>query len=102
MHVVGPAGTDGYTTSGGKNSDRHLQVTVTLRDGMGAPVAGATVSAEISGPTAGGGTGTTDSSGQVTFRITNAASGTYETTVTSVTADGLEWDGTTPDNSFSK
>jgi hypothetical protein len=87
---------------GGRYADRHLEVTVTLVDGTGAPVAGATVSATISGPTAGGGTVTTDASGIVTFRITNAMSGTYTTTVTEVTAAGLTWDGTTPPNSFEK
>jgi hypothetical protein len=65
-------------------------------------VAGASVAATISGPTPGGGTGTTDNSGQVSFRITNAESGTYITTVTEVTAAGLTWDGTTPENSFAK
>ncbi len=102
MHVLTPAGSDGYSTLGGRYADRHLEVTVTLVDGTGAPVAGATVSATISGPTAGGGTVTTDASGIVTFRITNAMSGTYTTTVTEVTAAGLTWDGTTPPNSFEK
>ena len=100
--MLTPAGSNGYATSGGKNSDRHLDVTVTLVNQNGAPVAGASVSATISGPTAVGGTGTTDSFGQLTFRITNAQSGTYTTAVTGVTAAGLTWDGTTPPNSFNK
>jgi hypothetical protein len=102
VRVTTPAGTDGYSTTGGRNSDRHLEVTVTLVDGTGAPVAGASVTATIDGPTPGGGTATTDSSGQVTFRITNAGSGTYTTTVNDVTAAGLTWDGTTPNNSYDK
>jgi hypothetical protein len=77
-------------------------VTVTLVDGTGAPVAGASLTATIDGPTPGGGTATTNSSGEVTFRITNAEPGTYTTTVTEVTAEGLAWDGTTPPNSFDK
>jgi VCBS repeat-containing protein len=91
-----------YSTSGGKNSDRHLDVTVTLLDSAGNPVAGASVSATIQGPTPGGGTATTDAAGTVSFRITNAAPGTYTTVVTSVTAEGLTWDGITPDNSYTK
>jgi hypothetical protein len=87
--VIGPAGSDGYALSGGKNRDRHLAVTVRLVDGSGAPVEGAS-------------TRLTDSLGEVTFKINNAASGTYTTTVTSVTAAGLVWDGTTPPNSLTK
>ncbi len=45
-------------------------------------------SVTISGPKAGGGTGTTDALGEVIFTITNAPSGTYTTTVTDVTATG--------------
>jgi hypothetical protein len=71
-------------------------------DGTGAPVAGASVTATINGPTPGGGTATTDAAGTVTFRITNALSGTYVTTVNEVTAAGLIWDGTTPTNSYDK
>ena len=44
--------------TGGRNADRHLEVTVTLVDGNGVPVAGASVSATISGPKAGGATNT--------------------------------------------
>jgi VCBS repeat-containing protein len=102
VHVLTPSGIVGYSTAGGRNSDRHLEVTVTLVDGTGAPVAGASLTATIDGPTPGGGTATTNSSGEVTFRITNAEPGTYTTTVTEVTAEGLAWDGTTPPNSFDK
>jgi protocatechuate 3,4-dioxygenase beta subunit len=102
--VTTPSGTNGYSTEGGKNSDKHLIVTVTLVDDGGAPVEGATVTASINDPSGAdvGGTGTTDASGQVTFRITNAPSGTYTTTVTEVLAAGFSWDGTTPANSFTK
>jgi len=102
VRVTTPAGSDGYSTTGGRNSDRHLEVTVTLVDGTGAPVAGASVTATIDGPTPGGGTATTDAAGRVTFKVTNAPSGSYVTTVTSVTAAGLMWDGTTPPNSYNK
>ncbi len=59
-------------------------------------------SVTISGPKSGGGTGTTDALGEITFKIANAPSGTYTTAVTDVTATGLTWDGTTPPNSFDK
>ena len=75
---------------------------MTLVDGTGAPVAGATVTATIDGPKAGGGTLTTDASGQVIFKIQNAPSGTYTTDVTGVTAAGFIWVGGTPSNSFVK
>jgi hypothetical protein len=73
-----------------------------LVDGSGAPVEGASISATISGPDSLSDTRLTDSLGEVTFKINNAASGTYTTTVTSVTAAGLVWDGTTPPNSLTK
>ncbi len=57
----------------------------------------------ISGPKSGGGTETTDASGEVSLGVKNAPSGTYSTTVTNVTSTGgLTWDGTTPPNSFTK
>ncbi len=59
-------------------------------------------SVTISGPKARGGTGTTDALGEMTYRMNDAPSGTYTTTVTGVTATGLTWDGTTPPNSFDK
>ena len=75
---------------------------MTLVDGSGLAVEGATLSVTISGPKPGGGTGVTDPSGELTFRITNSPSGTYSTIVTNVTAAGLVWDGITPPNSFVK
>jgi hypothetical protein len=48
------------------------------------------------------GTGTTGTNGTVTFKLVNASSGCYSTTVTNVTAAGLTWDGATPANSFCK
>jgi hypothetical protein len=104
VRVVTPAGSEGYTTSGGKNSDQHLEVTVTLVDGAGAPVQGADVSVMISGPTPlqGSNTATTNQLGQATFKITHAAAGTYTTEVIDVIAGGLTWDGETPPNSFEK
>jgi hypothetical protein len=47
-------------------------------------------------------TGTTSPDGTVTLRLNKAASGTYTTAVTNVTASGLTWDDNTPANSFTK
>lgn len=89
-----------YATEGGRNSDKHLLITVAL----GTPVAGASVSIELfrDGNLDASGTGTTGTDGTVTFSRKNAGSGTYTTTVMDVTASGLTWDGLTPPNAFPK
>ena len=93
-----------YATQGGKNNDRHLLITLALVDDLGNPVPSASVSIDVYRNTAlyGSETGMTETDGTVTFKLTNAPSGSYTTTVTDVTAEGLTWDGTTPENSFSK
>jgi len=93
-----------YGTEGGRNSDRHLLITVALVDDLGDPVADASVSIDVflDGSLYGSGTGTTGTDGTVTFKTNNAPSGIYTTTVTDVTAAGLSWDSSTPDNSFEK
>ncbi len=80
----------GYTTSASK-----LSVTLTVINNFGNPVANASVSVTVNlnGSTYGSGTASTGSNGQVTFQLRNAPSGTYTTTVTSVTASGLTWNG---------
>jgi len=90
-----------YSTIGG---GRHLLITVTLVDDFGNPVAGASVSIDtyLDGSLYAKGTGTTGTDGTLTYRLKNAPSGTYTTTVTDVTAAGLTWDGGTPENSFTK
>jgi hypothetical protein len=95
-----------YSTSGGKNSDKHLSVTVSLVNELGNPVSGASVSIRIENSSTGQswvGTGTTGTSGAITFTLNNAPSGTYSTTITDVVASGYTWDGETPtNNSFDK
>jgi VCBS repeat-containing protein len=100
--VKTPSGANGYSTWGGRNSSAHLQVLITIQDGNGAPVVGASVTTTLSGPTSVTSTGTTNSNGQVEIKITNAPSGTYTTKVTSVSGSGVRWDGVTPANSYSK
>jgi len=93
-----------YATTGGRNQDRHLLVTVTLKDNAEVVVSGASVSIDLHlGSTIfDSATGTSGDNGTVTFQYNNAPSGTYTTTVTNVSADGLTWDGNTPTNSFNK
>jgi subtilisin len=93
-----------YTTEGGKNQDKHLLITIALVDDLGNAVSGASVSIDLfrDGSLVGSGTGTTGTDGTLTFALRNAKSGCYETTVTSVTAEGLNWDGITPANGFCK
>ena len=93
-----------YSTEGGKNSDKHLNITVALLDDLGQAVSGASVSIDLfrDGSFAGADTGTTGTDGTVTFSLKNAKSGCYTTTVTDVTADSLKWDGVTPANEFCK
>ena len=89
-----------YATAGGKNGDKHLQVTVSLNP----TVADASVSADLyrDGSPDVSWTGTTGADGTVTFQRKNAPSGTYTTDVIDVSAAGYEWDGATPPNSYYK
>jgi subtilisin family serine protease len=94
-----------YGTAGGKNQDRHLQVTISLLDDLGGPVAGASVSAALylNGALDTSWTGTTGADGAATFQRKNAPSGTYTTEIIAVSAAGLSWDGVTPEeNGFTK
>ena len=93
-----------YATSGGKNGDKNLRITVALLDGLGAPVEGASVSIQLTlvGSGSWNGTASTGADGEVTFQLRNAKKGTYTTEVTGVTAAGLAWDGSYPENSFTK
>jgi hypothetical protein len=93
-----------YSTNGGRNGDRHLNVTVALLNDGGVPVANASVSIDLvhNGTVYGSAAGTTGSDGTVSFGFNNSPSGEYTTVVTEVVANGLEWDGQTPGNSHTK
>jgi len=94
-----------YKTAGGKNDDKHLLITISIVDDLGAEVAGADVSISISSDTSKigwAGSATTGTDGKITFQLSNARDGTYTTTITNVIASGLTWDGLTPPNSFTK
>jgi hypothetical protein len=77
---------------------RVLQVTLSLVDAAGLPIAGASVGGTIfrSGAQYASRTGSTNADGKFTFTIWNPARGCYSTTVTGVSAPG--WDGVTPPN----
>lgn len=91
-----------YSRYGGKNNDRHLNDKLTLEDNNQNPVSGASVSITLSRDAGQSwiGNGTTGSDGSVTFTLKNAPGGCYTTTVQSVTASGMTWDGATPPNQF--
>ena len=93
-----------YSTHGGKDSSKHLDITITIINDFANPVSGASVSIDLfrDGSLVGSATGTTATDGTVTFTLNNASAGTYTTTVTDVTAAGLTWDGVTPLNGFTK
>lgn len=90
-----------YSTYGGRLNNRHLMITVRVIDGNNAAISGARVGVAISrnGSPIGSSSGTTGSNGEVTFEIKNhATTSCYRTTVTSVSAGTLQWDGMTPPN----
>jgi hypothetical protein len=93
-----------YKTDGGPNKDKHLNITVLLLDDLGNPVAGASVSATLyrNDGSSWNFQGTTDLYGTVIFRLTNHGPGCYWMVVTAVVAEGLEWDGVTPENGYCK
>jgi PKD repeat protein len=93
-----------YTTHGGRNNNQHLTVTLTVVDADDGPVAGAEVSFTLRHETGRvwNRTATTGSNGQVSLTVNSAPTGSYTTTVGSVTGSGMEWDEVTPVNSFTK
>ena len=68
------------------------------------PVFGASVSADLNIGEApySSKSGTTGPDGSVALKFTNAPAGCYDTEIASVTAAGLTWDDTYPDNDFAK
>ena len=82
----------------------HLLINVEVDDDFGGPIAGALVSIQLYEWLWGNGPwyadGTTNSQGMVQFKLSNAPWGCYRTGVMNVLAEGLTWDGVTPENSF--
>ena len=84
----------------------NLIITVTVVNEFGGRVAGATVSILLMEWLYTGqiwtADGTTNSQGIVQFQLSNAPNGGYTTQIKNVVAEGLTWDGLTPDNWFLK
>jgi hypothetical protein len=94
-----------YNTSGGKNQDKNLLITVRAEDDLGALLANASVSISVTlnSQPFGSGTATTGSNGEVSFIVRNASSGAYSTEVTDIASPGLSFQtGSTPPNTFVK
>ncbi len=95
-----------YSTRGGRLNDRHLDITLLLLDDLDQPVADASVSATLywdnDNKISWDFQGTTGADGTVTFTLINHGNGCYWTNVTAVVAEGLEWDGVTPENKHCK
>jgi subtilisin family serine protease len=90
-----------YSTTGGKQKNVNLLVSVHLTDGT-KNISSAAIQIQLSlnGAKYYTASGTTDSTGGVIFTIKNAPTGTYHTDILSVTS--VTWDGITPQNSFVK
>ena len=95
-----------YYTVGGKYNDKHLYVTVGIKDETHSAVPGASVSIVLLCNSGGCGswsyTGNTDDKGEAVFFLKSAPSGCYTTNVTDVAASGSTWDNTTPANELCK
>lgn len=93
-----------YNTVGGRDGKKHLNITVALVDDLGGSVAGASVSIELylEGDLILSESRTTEADGTAAFSKKNAPSGCYTTEVTSVSAEGLHWDGVTQPNEYCK
>ena len=81
-----------------------LQVTVSLVNGSGSPVAGANVAVTLNrnGVPYATGTATTGSNGKATITALFTPAGCYTSTVTKVTVSGYTWNGVTPPNQVCK
>ena len=94
-----------YTPSGGKDGNKHLDVTVTILDESSNPVSGASVYVEISleGDLYSSQTGITETNGSVTFSLKNSpVLGHYVTDVTNVDAAGFDFVDVYDDPGFDK
>lgn len=92
-----------YATSGGKNQDKHLLITIAIVDNLGNPVSGAVeIDLFRDGSKVASDTGSTYPDNTVTFSLKNAPSGCYTTEVTAVVTAQLIWDSVTPANQFPK
>lgn len=103
-----------YTTAGGPDGKKHLNITVAIVDNLGNPVSGAVEITLIhdtnedkdfdcgSDDSCWSDAGSTYPDNTVTFALKNAPSGCYITEVENVVTAQLIWDGVTPANGTCK
>lgn len=93
-----------YTTAGGPDGKKHLNITVAIVDNLGNPVSGAVEIRlfHIDSDTSWSDTGSTYPDNTFTFTLKNAPSGCYTTEVENVVTAQLIWDGVTPTNGTCK
>lgn len=89
-------------TAEDRGGGRSLLLTARVVDDLGNPVSKASIqfSVLVNGRARWTLRGATGSDGSVSLRIAMARPGSYEVVVTSVTVDGLTWDGVTPSNGY--
>jgi subtilisin family serine protease len=92
-----------YTTAGGGGGTKNLVLAVQVKNNLGAPLAGASVTVVISRTGASyTRTATTNSAGVATVQVNNATNACYTSNVTAVVISGFTFDGTEPPNGFRK
>ena len=103
VSVEDPLGCSG---TGGKNSDRHVNIHVMIvEQGTASGVPGATVAVQVNlgGSPFWNDSGITNENGEVVFSLKNADTGTYTTTIDNVSSSGIVWDNLQPaDNACTK
>jgi hypothetical protein len=92
-----------YSTSGGKDGKKDLVISVAVTNQTSGPVAGATVTLTVTGPTTKYTVNvTTGTSGSGSAKINNAPAGTYTSVVKSLSASGYTADLSTPSAAYIK
>jgi subtilisin len=93
-----------YSLTGGSRRNRDLVIALHVADDGGSSVIGVMVTVAVyrNGALYMTHTGRTSANGSATIRIPSAPSGAYKTRVTGLNAAGLDWDGVTPENGFTK
>jgi len=91
-----------YSTFGPHGDNVNITLTVVNNLGQAVPNVSVSVTVDENGSLYGSGAAETGSNGEVTFTLDNPPVATYTTSVTAVTASGLTWDGSYPQNSYTK
>jgi hypothetical protein len=92
-----------YSTSGGKHNDQNIEITIEAGNDWDEAVAALiTLTVYRNESVYQTGTITSGEDGVARVVLQKAPKGTYISLVNNVVADGLEWDGITPPNEFTK